>query len=141
MDVRDHGLPRSAQAGNDHGSAGAQVARPDFRAVQALHAVDDGRAAVHVRVRAHAAKLLNVLVAIVIHALGHEARAVGQTQRHADLRLHIRREAGIRLGLDAGGTQAAVAAHEHAVPALDDGDAHLAQLGADALQMARDHVR
>ena len=37
--------------------------------------------------------------------------------------------------------QAAVAAHEHAVPALDDGDAHLAQLGADALQMARDHIR
>ena len=37
--------------------------------------------------------------------------------------------------------QAAVAAHEHAVAALDDGHAHLAQLRADALEMARNHVR
>ena len=37
--------------------------------------------------------------------------------------------------------QSAVAAHEHAVAALDDGHAHLAQLCADALEMARDHVR
>ena len=121
------------EPGYDHGRSGAQVAGRDARALEGVHAVYRGDAPVHLDVRAELPELGHVLEAVVVYALGYDAPAPGEGERRGELRLHIRREAGIGHGLYADGAHPAAAAHDDGVLVGDDGDAHLAQLRADAL--------
>ena len=114
--------------------------RAHRRAAQLGNALDHRDLAVHMDVRAHARQLLGVAEAAVPDALGDDARALCQTERRGHLRLHVGREARIGQGLDIGAGERARAAHEHRVVILGHLDAHLLELGGDALQMTRDDV-
>ena len=117
-----------------------QVAGLHHGAGQLVPAFDDGYAPVHLDLGTHLPQLVDVLEAVVIDALRDHGGAVGKAQQRAHLRLHIRREAGIRQGLEVGAAQMLRALDEDGVLIFLDDRTGLAQLGADAFKVLGDHV-
>ena len=140
LHLLDLGHTLGGQTRNDHRRACTQVVRTHRRALEFLHALDDGDLAVHMDVRTHAGQFLGISVTAVPHALGDDARTLCQAERGRHLRLHVGREAGIRHGLDIGPGQPPLAAHQHRVVKLGHLNVHLLELCRDALQMFGDDV-
>src|SRR5699024_3066510 len=140
VDVLDLGGAFRAEPRYYHGCALAQITGRYGRAAELLHALYHCRPAVNLHLRTHLAQLGEVFEAVVVDALCYYAGAVCQAKRCGKLGLHVRREAGIRHGLDVDLSQPASALHRDAVLARDDGHAHLAQLCGNRLQVARDDV-
>ena len=90
---------------------------------------------VDLNIRAHFAQLVYILKAVIVNALGYDARSVCHAHQHAHLRLHIRREAGIRQSLYICLAQVAVALYEHGILILLNNRSCLAQLCRDTLKM------
>ena len=108
--------------------------------MQLFHARDDGDLCVDLDGCAHAVELGAIAEARVIDALRNDAHAGGKRHAHGDLRLHVRREAGIRHRLDIGPAHDARALHADGVVVFGNLHAHLAQLGGDAVHMFGDDV-
>ena len=149
IDAVDLGDAFGVQAGEDEGGGGAQVAGHDGRAAHALDAFDDGGAAVERDVGAHALELGDVHEALREDGVGDDADAAGLGEERAHLRLHVGREARIRLGgeLEGGGLAVAgdgegVAGRLDAVAGADEGVGDGGEVrGIDALEgdlLARD---
>ena len=140
FDLLHTGRALGGQTRNDHCGARAQVAGVNRAAGKALNARDDGGLGVDLDARAHAVQLGAIAEARVIDALGDDARAPRQRHTDGDLRLHIRREAGIGQGLHIGAAQLAGALDADGIVVFRDLRAHLAQLGGDAVHVLGDDV-
>ena len=141
LDAAELGGALGGQTGDDQRRAGPQVAGLDGRAHQMADTLDDGHLAVHLNVGAHALQLVHILEAVgTVDPLGDKAGALRQGQHGGDLGLHIRGEAGIGQRLDVGFLQRLAAAHQQRVVLLLHHDAHLHQLGADAVHVLGNDV-
>ena len=77
---------------------------------------------------------------MIPNALGDDARPLRHRERHADLRLHIGREAGVRLGLDVGAAETPRRADEDGFAVFLHRDAHFAEFRGDAVKVLGNDV-
>ena len=102
---------------------------------------DRRRLSADANVRAHAFQLGAVAEEPgLIHAFRQAAGSSRQRHAHADLRLHIRGEAGVGTSLDRGLPQFSRAHDADRIVIIDDLRAHFLKLAGDALHVLGDHV-
>ncbi len=90
-------------------------------AVEARHAANDRGVAFDANVRAEASHLQHVHEAVLEDRLGHRRDAFRDRVQRRELRLHIRRERGIRRGTKIDGLRPATA-HVQVDPGIADFD-------------------
>ncbi|MPM43145.1 hypothetical protein SDC9_89818 [bioreactor metagenome] len=140
VNLLDFGYAAGGEARNYHSRARAQVTGAHGRSGELLHAFNDGDFAVHLNLGSQTAELIHIAVAVVPNALGEHAGALRQTEHRRDLGLHVCGETGVGQSFNVDTGQAAMPAHQHRVVLLLHLDAHLQQLGGDALQVLGNHV-
>ena len=138
--VLDRGRAVGGQRCDDHRRARAQIARAYLTAVQLRHAVDHRCFALDLDGRAHAVEFAGVAEAVVVDALGDEARPLGQSHADRDLRLHIGREAGVRQRLDVRPAETLRGLHADGIIIFRDARAHFAQLRGNTIQMLGNNI-
>ena len=141
VDTGDLGGAGGGETGDDHGSASPEVTGTEGGTGQVTDPFDDGDLAVHLDGSAHALELVHITEPVLPDALVDDAgAAVGETEHGGHLRLHIGGEAGIGHGLDVGALDVLVAGDPDGVALLLDLNAHLHQLGGDAVHVLGDDV-
>ena len=123
VDILHNGRTLSHQAGNNQCRACAQIVSSDGCAVKLLHANHSGSFAGDLDVCTHALQLRAIAEETsLIDAFCQAADTCSPSHTHADLRLHIRGEAGIGTGLNSGLAQVTVADNPDGIIVIDDFD-------------------
>ena len=140
VDAFENSHAARAQAGNDKGRAGTQVAGLDWRACDVRHAFDDGSPADDPDGTAHFGKLVRVAEPIVPNALRDGASPRRSAENRGNLRLHVSRKTGVWHGFDMGAEKGGDAADSDGILMFENGNAHFAQLAGNALEVLGDDV-
>ena len=141
MDTGDLGGAGGGETSDDHSSAGSKVTGTEGCAGQVADPFNDGDLAIHLDGCAHALELVHIAEPVLPDALVDDAgAAIGETEHSRHLRLHIGGEAGIGHGLDVSALDVMLPSDSNGVALLLDRNAHLHQLGGDAVHVLGDDV-